>query len=252
MEITSVNNDLVKETAKLQQKKYRDETGLFLLEGFKAVDEACVSGVKIKRVFIEKGRGKSCGLSFSNGTEIIETNAAVLKKISTTSTPPEIVAVAYQVENSFDNLGKNVVLLENIRDLGNLGTIIRTSVAFGVDSIVLFGDTVDIYNPKVVRSAVGQLWKINIIHISDINELKKYFSNYKRFATLPKSDNSKYLSEVKFSDEYKLVMFGSEADGLSEDLKSFATDNITIEMKDNVESLNLSISAGVVLYKIFI
>ena len=143
-------------------------------------------------------------------------------------------------------------MLENIRDLGNLGTIIRTSVAFGIDTIVLCGETVDIYNPKVVRSAVGQLWKINIVQMKTVEELKKYFSNYKRYATLPKSDNSKYLSDVKFSDEFRLVMFGSEADGLSDELKEFATDNVTIEMKDNVESLNLSISVGVVLYKMLI
>ncbi len=246
MEITSVNNDLVKDTAKLQQKKYRDETGLFLLEGFKAVEEAHLSGIKIVRAFVEKNKkGKYLFLN----TEIIETNEAVLKKISTTSTPPEITAVAVQPDNSYENLGRNIVLLENIRDLGNLGTIIRTSVAFGIDTIVLYGETVDIYNPKVVRSAVGQLWKINIVQMKTVAELKKYFSNYKRYATLPKSDNSKYLSDVKFSDEFKLVMFGSEADGLSEELKNFATDNVTIEMKDNVESLNLSISVGVVLYK---
>lgn len=248
MEITSVNNDLVKETAKLQQKKYRDEKGLFLLEGFKAIEEAHLSGIKFDRVFVEKNKkGKYLFLN----CEFVETNEAVLKKISTTSTPPEIVGIAHQPKNSFDKLGDNVVLLENIRDLGNLGTIIRTSVAFGIDSIVLYGDTVDVYNPKVVRSAVGNLWKINIVQISDIEVLKKYFSNYERFGTLPKSDNSEYLSKIKFSNKPKLIMFGSEADGLSDELKEFATGNITIEMKDNVESLNLSISAGVVLYQIF-
>lgn len=245
MEITSVNNELVKETAKLQQKKYRGDK--FLLEGFKAVEEANLSGIKIEKAFVEKNKkGKYLFLN----CEIIETNEAVLKKISTTSTPPEIVAVAIQKEGAFDNLGDNVLLLENIRDLGNLGTIIRTAVAFGVDSIVLYGETVDLYNPKVVRSAVGNLWKINIVQMASVAELEKYFSGYERFGTLPKSSNSEYLSKIKFSDKPKLVMFGSEAEGLSDDLKQFADNNITIEMKENVESLNLSISAGVVMYQI--
>lgn len=245
MEITSVNNELVKETAKLQQKKYRGDK--FLLEGFKAVEEAHLSGIKIEKAFVEKNKkGKYLFLN----CEIIETNEAVLKKISTTSTPPEIVAVAIQKEGAFDNLGDNVLLLENIRDLGNLGTIIRTAVAFGVDSIVLYGETVDLYNPKVVRSAVGNLWKINIVQMASVAELEKYFSGYERFGTLPKSSNSEYLSKIKFSDKPKLVMFGSEAEGLSDDLKQFADNNITIEMKENVESLNLSISAGVVMYQI--
>lgn len=247
MEITSVNNELVKETVKLQQKKYRENK--FLLEGFKAVEEAYLSGIKFDKVFVEKNKkGKYLFLN----CEIIETNEAVLKKISTTSTPPEIVAVAYQRENSFDNIGSKVVLLENIRDLGNLGTIIRTSVAFGVNTIVLYGETVDLYNPKVVRSAVGNLWKINVVQMENIAQLNKYFSGYERFGTLPKSDNSEYLSKIDFNDKSKLIMFGAEADGLSEDLKEFATENITIEMTDNVESLNLSVSVGVVLYKVFV
>lgn len=246
MEITSVNNDLVKETVKLQNKKYRKN--LFLLEGFKAVEEAFLAGIKFERAFVEKNKkGKYLFLN----CEIIETNEAVLKKISTTSTPPEIVAVAFQNENSFEKIGNNVVLLENIRDLGNLGTIIRSAVAFNIDTIVLFGETVDLYNPKVVRSAVGNLWKINIIQMSTADELKKYFSGYEIYATLPKSDDSSYLSETKFSNKPKLVMFGSEADGLSETLKQFATNNITIEMKENVESLNLAVSAGIIMYNMF-
>lgn len=245
MEITSVNNELVKETVKLQQKKYRENK--FLLEGFKAVEEAHLSGLKFERAFVEKNkRGKYLFLD----CEVIETNEAVLKKISTTTTPPEIVAVAYQKENSYDNLGNKVVLLENIRDLGNLGTIIRTAVAFGIDSVVLYGETVDLYNPKVVRSAVGNLWKINIVQMKTVEELKKYFSDYDCYGTLPKAENSKYLSDTKFTNEKNVIMFGSEADGLSEELKEFATDNITIEMMGNVESLNLSVSAGVVMYNL--
>lgn len=249
MEITSVNNEIVKETVKLQQKKYRDIEKKFLLEGFKAVEEAFLSGITIEKAFIEKNKkGKYLFLN----CEFIETNEAVLKKVSTTVTPPEIVAVAVQPQNSFDKIGKNVVLLENIRDLGNLGTIIRTSVAFGVDSIILYGDTVDLYNPKVVRSAVGNLWKTNILHIDNFSQLERYFTEYERYGTLPKCENSMYLSDTKPSDTPKLIMFGSEADGLSDELKQFATDNITIEMNDTVESLNLSISAGVILYKMFV
>ena len=141
-------------------------------------------------------------------------------------------------------------MLENIRDLGNLGTIIRTAVAFGIDSVVLYGETVDLYNPKVVRSAVGNLWKINIVQMKTVEELKKYFSDYDCYGTLPKAENSKYLSDTKFTNEKNVIMFGSEADGLSEELKEFATDNITIEMMGNVESLNLSVSAGVVMYNL--
>lgn len=252
MEITSVNNDLVKDIVKLQQKKYRDESGKFILEGFKAVEEAYLSKVKFDKVFVfPEKRGKYSFLK----CEFIETNEAVLKKISTTTTPPEVVAVAYQPENDLEKLktSKQVLLLENIRDLGNLGTIIRSSVAFGVDSIILYGETVDLYNPKVVRSSVGNLWKTNIVGIHDFETLKKYTSSFVKFGTLPKSKNSEYLANIKFDNNVQnLIMFGSEADGLSKKLIDYADKNITIEMKENVESLNLSISVGVVLYKVFL
>ena len=249
MEITSINNDLVKDTVKLQQKKYREETGKFLLEGFKSIEEAYLSKIKFEKLFVEKNKvGK---YRFLN-CEIIETNEMVLKKISTTDSAPEAVGVAFQKDNSFDNIGEKVLLLEDIKDLGNLGTIIRTAVGFGVDTIILYGETVDIYNPKVVRSAVGNLWKINIVHMENIEQLNKYFGEFDRFATLPKSDNVIELSKLELKNKSNLIMFGSEASGLSVDLKEFATSNVTIKTTSDIESLNLSISVGIVLYNLFL
>ena len=144
---------------------------------------------------------------------------------------------------------KKVVLLENIRDLGNLGTILRTSAAFGADAVVLYGDCVDIYNPKCVRASVGNLWKIPVVNIKLFEDLKNIFQNYNRIATLPRART--LLKDFK-TDFPVVVMFGSEADGLSEELQRFATSSVKIEMTENVESLNLSVSCAVVLYKIFI
>ena len=174
-------------------------------------------------------------------------------KISDAKTPPPIVAIAKQPNFKFEDLKSmnKVVLLEDIKDSGNLGTIIRTSVAFGVDAIILYGETVDLYNPKTVRSTVGNLWKTKIYSIKDFDILQEYFKNFERLATLPKSDNTQYLSSYQINKP-TLIMFGSESSGLSENLKSFATQNITIEMKKNVESLNLAISAGIILYKLFV
>lgn len=247
IEITSVNNDLVKETVKLQQKKYRNEKGLFLLEGFKCVSEAVTSGVKLDKVFVLKGKSDEYNFIKS---EIILTNDAVLKKISTTDSAPDIVAVAYQNKNDIDNLinAKRVVLLENVSDAGNLGTIIRTASAFKIDAIVLYGGTVDIYNPKCVRSTVGNLWKINIVHIDSIQVLEKYFKGFEVVATLPKSNNSVWFNDWQPKDKV-LMMFGAESSGLSNDLKNFANLNLTIEMSENVESLNLSVSAGIIMHK---
>ena len=248
MEITSVNNQLVKEVIKLQQKKYRTESGLFLLEGYKSVNEAYNSGIKLDQVFILSEKADRYNFIKQ---DLILTNDAVLKKISTTDSAPEVVAVGKQPENNPEILRNSdkVVLLENVSDAGNLGTIIRSAVAFGIDSIVLFGDTVDLYNPKCVRSTVGNLWKINIVHIKDLKSLKEYFSDFDRVATLPLVTNSVMFNDWKPSEK-TLVMFGSEADGLSDELKNYATTNLTIEMSENVESLNLSISAGIVMHRL--
>lgn len=237
MKITSVNNELVKETTKLLQRKYRKEN--FLLEGIKCIEEAIEYGLEIEHLFVLEGSAE-----FSDFENRIETTEAVLSKISSTDSAPKAVAVAKKPTKKWSDNYKKVVLLEDIKDAGNLGTILRTACAFNIDAIVLYGDTVDLYNPKCVRSSVGNLWKIPVFEMNDLS----IFNDYERIATLPKSDNTIWLKDY-IPQEKVLVMFGTESSGLSQKLKDFATKNVTIEMSDKVESLNLSISAGIILYK---
>lgn len=248
IEITSVNNELVKETVKLQQKKYRDEKKLFLLEGFKPIEEAFAAKLDIEKVFVLKEKGDK--YSFLKD-KLILTTEPVLKKISTTDSAPEAVAIAKQKIFTLNDIkdAKKVVLLENIKDLGNLGTILRTAKAFSQDAIVLYGDTVDLYNPKCVRSAVGNLWKIPVVQIKDFQTLEKTFKSFDKVATLPKSKDSVYLKDFKAKSPY-LIMFGSEAEGLSQDLIDFSTQKLTIEMNSEVESLNLSVSVGIIIHNL--
>ena len=244
-EITSVNNQLVKETVKLQQKKYRDSENKFLLEGFKPLKEAIDAGIEIEYAFVQKEKaGKYSFLA----DKLILTNEAVLKKVSTTDTPPEAVGIGVQKHFSVSDLrnAQKVVLLENIKDLGNLGTILRSAVAFNADGVVLYGDCADLYNPKCVRSAVGNLWKIPVV---SINKLDNIFNDFQRVATLPRTD--KLLKSFE-PQEKILLMFGSEADGLSEELINYSTDSVKIEMSETVESLNLSVSCSVIMYELFV
>ena len=242
MKITSVNNDLIKETAKLLQRKYRDK--MFLLEGVKCIEEAMESGLEIVNLFVLENS------SLFEGKDKIEVTEAVLSKISSTATPPKAVAAAKIPNPAWSEDYNKIVLLEDIKDAGNLGTILRTACAFNVDALILFGDTVDLFNPKCVRSSVGNLWKIPVFSIRDFEELKEKIANYEKIATLPKTDNSVWLRDYT-PKERVVIMFGTESCGLSKELIDFADKNITIEMSDKVESLNLSISAGVILYKLF-
>lgn len=247
MEITSVNNEIVKNTAKLQQKKYRNSEKKFLLEGYKAIKEAFDSGIIIEKIFVNKNKRQE--YNFAKNI-LIETTEPVLKKLSTTETAPESVAVGIQKIYDFDVLkkAKKVVLLEGIKDLGNLGTILRTAVAFQAEAIVLYGDSTDIYNPKCVRASVGNLWKIPIFQIKDFNLLEQIFENFQRIATLPRSKNFLKNFDIKFP---ALIMFGSEAAGLSDELIKFSTDSVKIEMAETVESLNLAVSVSIILYELF-
>ncbi len=241
MKITSVNNNLIKDTAKLLQKKYRDESGLFLLEGNKCIEEAIEAGLQFEHIFIKEGHEQ-----FGN-IENIEVSDAILSKISSTASPPKAIAVAHQISRKWSKKYKKVILLEGIKDAGNLGTILRTSAAFDIDAVILFGDTVDLYNPKCVRSSVGNLWKLPVFSLNDTNSVEKIFKSYEKIATLPKSRNSIWLQDYRPSEKL-LMMFGSEADGLSEELKKLATNNVTIKMSNNVESLNLGVSVGIILH----
>lgn len=250
MEITSVNNETIKEVAKLQQKKYRDDSKKFLLEGLKAIEEAFNADIEIEQIFVLKE--KAFHYSFLE-EKIVYVTEPVLKKLSTTDSAPDAVAVGKQKIYDISCLknAKRIALFENIKDLGNLGTILRTATAFSLDGIILYGNTVDLYNPKCVRASVGNLWKTPVIQLKNFSNLQEYFKDYTRIATLPKSEDSIYLKDFKPQDKI-LVMFGAEADGLSQELINFATDKVTIEMDNKVESLNLSMSAGIIFYKLFL
>ena len=197
MKITSVNNELVKETAKLLQKKYRKDS--FLLEGIKCIKEAINSGLEIEHLFVLEGSDE-----FATLENRIETTEAVLAKISSTDSAPKCVAVAKKINREWSNNYKRIVLLEDIKDAGNLGTILRTACAFNFDAIILYGDTVDLYNPKCVRSSVGNLWKIPVFEMNDLS----VFEDYERVATLQKSEETVWLKDYT-PQEKVLVMFGT-------------------------------------------
>ncbi len=245
--ITSVNNQTVLSAKLLHQKKHRDQEGLFLVEGLKVIEEAVSSNLNIQKIFLTNEKtGQNLKISTD---KIFLVNEAVMKKLSTTDTPAEIIAIIEKPKHKLSSFqDKTVVLLDNVKDPGNLGTIIRTAAAFGISAVVLTGETVDIYNPKVIRATVGNLWKIPVLKMKS-DELKKTFKNHRFLATtLDKNKKPKAFFEVK-KNKNTVIMFGSEAGGLSDKMLNLADEFIMIPMENNVESLNLSISAGIVMYE---
>ena len=240
-EIFSVNNELIKKYSKLKQKKFRSEFGLFLIEGAKCVQDAFLHGIEVENVFVLKNKAEKF-----NYPNTIIADEKVIKKISDTESVPEIIAVGKIPQTEFNCKKYNkIAVFENIKDGGNLGTIIRSACAFGLDAIVLTGDCVDIYNPKVIRSSVGNIFKIPVIKI-ETKELAENLKSFKLYSTIVKG--GKDLEKINF-EKKSAVLFGSEADGISKELKNFAEEHITLKMSDNVESLNLAVSAAIVFYK---
>ena len=246
--ITSKDNEKIKYVAKLiLNKKFRETEKKFVVEGFKAIYEACCFGLKLRDVFVHHSFLQKFEFLDENKLTLVEDN--ILKKISTTESFSKCVAVFDMLDYSLNDLKtkKTIVLLENIKDGGNLGTIIRSANAFGVDGIVLYGDTIDTYNPKVIRSSVGNFLKIPIVKVNDIEAIKTTFRHHSFYAT--KVDTDVDLKAIKF-EEKKVIMFGSEAEGLSNKLFDLADHFFTIKMQNRVESLNLSVAASIVFYSL--
>lgn len=238
-----LSNNKLKELVKLHQKKYRDETGLFIVEGLKSVQELIEEKIEIIDIFATKE------FNINHKYSIIKEN--VMKKLTTTTSPCEILAIAKQTttENETKKANK-VILLDSISDPGNLGTIIRSAAAFGIEGIILFGDCVDLYSSKVIRSTAGNFFKVPTMKIKTTKDIKTYFPNHKVIATALSKENNISLKECAQIDKY-IIMFGSEAKGLSKELTQITDKNIKLEMTNNVESLNLSVSASIVLYELF-
>ena len=243
--INSISNNRIKEILKLHQKKYRDELGLFIVEGFKAIEELIENNIYIKEIYTIKAFDTE-----KYTVKIID--ESTMKKISTTSSTCEILAVAKKKEYNINDFIKRnkLILLDSISDPGNLGTIIRSASAFGIDGIILYKDCVDMYSSKVIRSAAGNFFKIPIITIKDTEEIKNNFKDFDKIATALYKKNTNSIEECKNIKKY-IIMFGSEANGLSSELIKLANKNIILKMDNNVESLNLSVSASIIMYELF-
>lgn len=250
-QISSVNNKLIKDLTKLKQKKYREETGLYLIEGFHLVEEALRA--KQKYVYLLGTEAALAQIQTSCDLEeaaknIILINQAIARHLSSTKNSQNIFMILKiaQPRNYSFNYGK-WVLLDNLADPGNVGTIIRTADAAGFDGVVLSPTSVDLYNPKTQRAMQGSQFHIKtfIEKLTDVmNELKG--NAIPVYASLldPKA---KKLQDFKPVPQLGLVI-GNEAHGVSSEVAQAATDKLYIPIKGQAESLNAAVAAGIMIY----
>ena len=240
MIITSLDNNKIKELVKLQNKKYRDLTNTFIVETPHLVQEAYKSNI-VKEVFLLEGE------SINLDVPITYVSQEVMKKITTMDTPSNIIALCEKI-NSNEIIGNKILLLDNIQDPGNLGTIIRSSVAFNIDTIVLSLDTVDLYNPKVLRSTQGLFSHINIVTM----DLKEAISELKKRNIVIYSTNvvaGEDVRDISNKESYALVM-GNEGNGVRKDIQDLCDKNLYIKMNSNAESLNVAVACSILLYEL--
>ena len=240
MVITSLDNEKVKYYCKLQKKKYRDINNEFVVEGEHLVLEAFKTGV-LKEVLLEEGEVLPIDV------EQIEVTKEVLKKISTLSSPPKMIGLCEKkIETT---IGKRILVVDEIQDPGNLGTIIRSAVAFNIDTIVIGDNTVDVYSPKVIRSTQGMLFHVPIVFYS----IDKLIPILKKLKIPVLATNVKYGEEVKnlTRDEKQAfaLIVGNEGNGVNPKYLELSDKFIYIPMNDVVESLNVAIATSIILYE---
>lgn len=235
--LESVNNDKVKELSKLNDKKYRKINKMFLAPGKHLVEEALKKGI-VKEIYLLEGEENIYDFN------VTYVSSNVMKKITDLTTPPKEVAVCNFIDN--DNIDGNVIILDDIKDPGNLGTIIRSAVAFNYDTIILSNECVDIYNSKVIRASEGMIFNINIV----IGDLDYYINKLKNMGYIIYATDVVKGVNPKESIDKHVIIIGSEANGVKEKIKDLADYKVKLPMNNKCESLNAGVSASILMYVI--
>ncbi len=251
--ITSKDNEVVKSVKKLKDKKYRDETGLFVIEGIKIIEEAIEEKAVIEKIVICEDCIKSGDIDNKFLYSIAKFDCVYVSKevfhtLSSVVTPQGILAVIKKPTKKQINYSDDLILvLDGIQDPGNLGTILRTADSVNLKQIIVTKNTADSYNPKVVRSTMGAIFRVNIIETADlIQTLKEARKNkYSILATSPGGDATIY--DVKYNKT--VVVIGNEANGVSTEVLEIANNRVIIPMLGKTESLNASVATGIILYE---
>jgi len=253
IEITSQENSKIKELRRLGQKKYRQESGKFLVENAVIIQDATKAGVFFEAIFvtaefIEKNKAKfEAIIKKSNVNEYYLIDEKINKSFSALDTASGIVAIYAKPENKID-LSQPIIYLNAINDPGNLGTILRSALAFGLKNIVVDQHCADIYNPKTISATKDAIFKLNIEFDQDFEMLKEIKKNMTIISTrLKKSESLEILEKQKLF----CIVFGSESHGVEKEIQEMSDKFVKISMSQEIESLNVAVSAGIIFQKIY-
>ena len=256
--ISSKDNTNIKLYQKLSSnKKYRKEYGLFVLEGIRLCLDALKENAELHCVFITKTALEKYSESLDLLREKVKHNLYVItdelgQKLSDTSGTQGVFAICKMLDkydfNSTMGISGKFIILNNLQDPGNVGTIIRSADAIGINGLILC-NCCDIYNPKVTRSTMGSLFRLPIIEDCKINEVLEHFNNINipTFSAVI-DNNAVSLTDCNFSNGAAVVI-GNEGNGLPDEVADMCTNKLTIKMHGNINSLNAAMATSIIMWE---
>lgn len=231
-----MNNDKVKLWQKLKDKKYRDIYKLFLVEGDHLVNEALKHNI-VKEIITTDTNSKY-------DVDTYYVNDKIMKLLSNQVTSSNVIGVCSLLEGK--DIDGNILVLDNIQDPGNLGTIIRSASAFNFKNIILSNDTVDVYNPKVIRATEGMIFNINVIRTDIIDFLNNLDKKYIKITTDVNNGE-----DIRNIDSNNIVLvIGNEGNGVRKEVSDICDKKVYIKMNSNTESLNAAVAGSILMYEV--
>ena len=241
--ITSLKNPKVQLWKSLKDRKGRRETGCFMAECRKMVEEALVSGFQVEAVLVDEARLGEFALPEGIPTYALPEN--VLAAVCDTKTPQGIAAVV-QVQRSA-RLGSRVVALDGVQDPGNVGTIIRTADAAGLEGIILSEQCADVFSPKTLRATMGSIFRMPMVVTSDLPGYLTALREDGYSIISSQLDGEPFYQRSPVGEKFCLII-GNEGNGISDEVKATATHRVKLPMRGGAESLNAAIAAGIMMY----
>ncbi|MFT5875352.1 MAG: TrmH family RNA methyltransferase [Clostridium sp.] len=251
--IQSKDNLLIKDIKKLKEKKYRISSNMFLVEGFRFVEEALDSDFEVVHIFISaRGEAKYENSSVKNtlqkDTKVYSISDSIFRSICDTDNPQGIIATVRNKPVGIKYDKGFYMLADKIQDPGNMGTIIRTAHAAGALGVIITKGTVDIYNEKTLRATMGSIFKIPIIYDSDLTLVEKLRNDgFKLVTSSLDCDKNFYDVDLK---EKVIIAVGNEGNGISAEVYAICDLKVKIPMPGNAESLNVAIAASIMMYEV--
>lgn len=250
--IESKDNNLFKSIKKLKERRFRQKEGKFILEGFRLIEEAVKADMEIEYIILSQGNEDKLHNStlkeVINDEDIFVFSNNLFPQLSSTENPQGILAVVKNKELSINLNGEFFLVCDKVQDPGNLGTIIRTGHAAGVDGIILTKGTVDIYNDKTIRSTMGSIFYVPIFYDDeDFSIIKKLKESGVALVTTS-LEESKNFFEENLKGKIMLAV-GNEGNGISSELFEIANKKVKIPMPGEAESLNVAVATSIILFE---